>query len=78
MLVRIEMQNDDFFLYKYTFSNTQNKSFHVVMESRGREFNHARAQCLKEYGKSLSLNASFDAPTILKASLTSKNSLRWR
>ena len=46
------------------------------MDSGGREFNHAHAQSLNEYGKNLSLNESCDSPAILKASLTSKICLR--
>ena len=61
---------------KFFIKNLSAKSFHVVMESGGKEFNHALTQSLKEYRKSLSLNASYDAPAILKVSLTSKNSLR--
>ena len=63
---------------KYFIKNLSAKSFHVVIESGGKEFNHVRAQSLKEYEKSLSLNAYSDAPAILKASLISKNSLGWR
>ena len=29
------------------------QSFHMVIESGGKEFNHTRAQSLNEYGKSL-------------------------
>ena len=38
------------------------------MESGGKEFNYALSRSLKENGKSLSLNASCDAPTTLKES----------
>ena len=37
------------------------------MESGGKEFNRALTQSLKEYKKKLSLNASCDAPAILKS-----------
>ena len=63
---------------KYLIKHLSAKSFHVVIESGDREFNHALARSLKENEKSLSLNASCDAPAILKASLTSRNNLRCR
>ena len=63
---------------KYFIKNLSAKSFHVVIESGGKEFNHAIVRSLKENGKSLSLNASYDAPATLKALLTSKNNLRCR
>ena len=64
--------------WKYFIKNLSAKSLHVVIESGGREFHHALAWSLKENGKILSLNASYDTPAILKTSLTSKNSLRCR
>ena len=63
---------------KYFIKILSAKSFHVVIESGGREFNHALARSHKENRKSVSLNASCNAPAILKVSLTSKNNLRCR
>ena len=61
---------------KYFIRNLSGKSFHVVIESSGNEFNHALTRSLKENEKSLSLNDSCDAPAILKALLTSKNNFK--
>ena len=58
--------------------NLSTRSFHVVMESDGWEFNHAFTRSFRENEKTQSLNAYCDAPTILKALLTSKKSSRWR
>ena len=61
---------------KYFIKNLSAKSFHIIMKSGGREFNHTLVRSLRENGKSMNLNASCDTPTILKASLTSRNNLR--
>ena len=58
--------------------NLSVRSFHVVMEEGGREFNYTFVQWQSiENGKSLSLNAFCNAPAILKPSLSSIKRLRW-
>lgn len=63
---------------KYFIKKHSTNSCHVFMEPDGREFNHARALSLKEYGNNLNLKASSVTPTSLNEWLASMNSWRWR
>lgn len=63
---------------KYFIKNRSTNSCHVVMESGGKEFNHAHALSLNKYWNNSNLKASLVTPTNLKESLTSINKRRWR
>lgn len=61
---------------EYFIKNLLAKSFYVKIKSGSKEFNHAIALSLRENENGLNLNSSYDTLAILKASLTSKNSLK--
>ena len=63
---------------KYFIKNFSAKSFQVVIESDGKEFNQALARSLKEYGNNLSFKISSVTPFILNALATYMNNRRWR